>query len=148
MWTTATLHEQLTAVGGQSTFDALGGFSLTEKHNITGVIRVHFNFIHRAGTLGSSVQGAFGLIIVEDDAMAVPQVPEPFNGDGDAPWQTHQFYHSESNVDESQRIIGDSRSRRRIGLKQTLAFVLDVATGSNDSVEWGIGLRILLQRRR
>ena len=92
MWTTVSLSEVSTAIGAQTAFDVLGGFTLTEKHNISGVITVHGIYSYAGGSAGVETFGALGLIIAEDDALAVPEVPEPFT-DGDAPWFLHRYWH-------------------------------------------------------
>ena len=127
-------------------FDALGGFTLTEKHNISGVIRIILRLSLRASTAGSFVEGAFGLLVIDDDALAVPQLSDPFL-DADASWVLHSFYHDERSSDESQLVTLDNRSRRRIPVKKSLAFAFDVSSASN-SVEWTVSMRILLQRNR
>ena len=147
MWTTVSASEQNTAPGGQSAFDVLGGFTLTEKHNISGFIlaNVHFNYSNVVAN--SDAFGAFGLIVVEDDALTVPQVPEPFT-DGDAPWMLHQYYHDNKDVIRQSYLEPSTRARRRIAIKESIAFVLDVAAGSDNSLNWSVYIRLLLQRGR
>ena len=147
MWTSATLGDQNSVAGSTTIFDALGGFSLTEKHNITGVIRVILSLSYRASVVGQLVEGAFGLIVVDDDALAVPQVNDPFL-DADASWLAHSFYHDERSSDESQLMQRDFRARRKIGIKESLAFNFEVGFANSGSVEWTVAMRILLQRNR
>ena len=68
----------------------LGGMSLTEKHNISGFILARVYFKYSGASVNADVFGAFGIIQVEDDALSVLQVPEPFT-DGDAPWALHHL---------------------------------------------------------
>ena len=147
MWTTASLSEQTVAPGAQSAFDVLGGFTLTEKHNISGIIAVHgiFNYLGLTNTV--ETYGAFGLTIAEDDALAIPQVPEPFT-DGDASWLVHHYFEWEDVSQITKSIVINGRSRRRIPIKQSVAFVVDNAAGSDASLQYGVYLRMLLQRAR
>ena len=129
------------------TFDALGGFTLTEKHNITGVLAVHGLFSYTGSIDAVESYGAFGLIPVEDDAMSVLQVPEPF-ADGDAPWMVHHFFEARQKSSEVKELRFHGKARRRISIKNSLAFVLDVDSFSDGAIAWSIFLRILLQRGR
>ena len=146
MWTSATLADQNDVAGSTTVFDALGGFTTTEKHNITGVVRVIARLSFRSSTAGQLSEGAFGLILASDDAIAIPQVNDPFL-DADSGWMMHSFFHDERSSDESQLVTLDNRARRRIPIKYSLAFALDVSAASG-SVEWTVSMRILLQRGR
>ena len=87
MWTTATLHDSLTASGAlralcSRILNAIPhSMAPTPDSNTNArvclMIRVFYKLIHRASVTGSAINGAFGLIVVEDDAMSVPQVPQP-----------------------------------------------------------------------
>jgi len=147
MWTTATLDEATLAAGGQTIVDMLGGFTLTEKHNISGVITIHYAFYFRANIPNTNVHGRWGIIVVEDDALAVNQVPEPAL-DGDAPWLINKHYMVESTIDEHRVHEGQVKARRRIAIKQTLAFVVDNDAASDSSLDFAIATRPLLQRGR
>ena len=103
--------------------------------------------IHRVSTPGGGYQGAIGLHVVGDDAMAVPAVNDPFSQAG-GDWAMHQFFENEQATDDSKLIVGTQRARRRIGIDFSLAFVFENAAGSDDTVEWGISMRLLLQRNR
>ena len=146
MWTTASVSEVLLAVGGQTVLDLLGGFTLTEKHNISGMITAHVLFAFR-GSVNVNTYGAMGLIAAEDDALAVPQVPEPFT-DGDAPWALHQYFHWNEAAATQRTIQVQTRSRRKIGVKNSIAFVVDNASSSDSNLVWSAYIRVLLQRGR
>ena len=133
-------------VGNQSGFDVLGGFTLTEKHNISGFITAHVTFAFR-GTVNVNTYGAFGIIQMEDDALAVAQFPEPFS-DGDSPWALHQFFHWNESTNLQRTMQLQTKARRRIGVKNTMAFVLDNAPNSDSSLIWSVYIRLLLQRGR
>ena len=147
MWTSATLHEQAQAPGTVITFDALGGFTLTEKHNISGLIAVHYHFIHQPLTSNASYQGAVGLQVVGDDALALPVVNDPFT-QAAGNWPMHLFFAGERNSDQSVQERGMQKSARRIGIDESLAFSVEVDSGANSNVEWGVSLRLLLRRGR
>jgi len=145
MWTTAALLNQNTAASGQVGIDILGGFTLTEKHNISGLVTIHYRFMYRSNTQAANTDGAFGVSVVEDDALAAAQFPEPLS-DGDASWPVHHFFQHEQASADTKTIEGQSKARRRIPIKQSIAFVLDISSAG--SVQWGIQLRVLLQRGR
>ena len=147
MWTTVSLSETNTGPGNSVAFDALGGFTLTEKHNLSGFIRAQVYFKYAGSSINLDSFGAFGLIVVEDDAMAVPQVPDPFT-DGDAPWMLHQYFHWAEPTVIFRELTPFTRSRRRVAIKETVSFVLDVAPASDTSLNWNIYIRLLLQRGR
>ncbi len=146
MWTSATLSDQSDVQGSVTVFDALGGFTSTEKHNISGVVRIITKFIWRAATAAQLAEGAFGLILLDDDAMAVPAVSDPFL-EAQSPWVMHSFYGMESAEDTSRTIDLDNKARRRIPIRKTLAFSMEISAVSG-SVEWSVYMRILLQRGR
>ena len=147
MWTTATLNEASPGPGGQQITDLLGGFTLTEKHNISGVVTIHWDLSLRATTPGQNIHGRFGMIVVEDDALAASAVPEAVT-DGDAPWLLNRFWNFLSSADESKYLSGQVKARRRIGIKETLAFIFESDSTSDGSVDMAFGMRVLLQRGR
>ena len=147
MWTTATLNETNTLAGFATAFDALGGFTLTEKHNLSGFITCHYDFHWKSAAVNAQVFGRWGLIVVEDDAMAAGVLPEAIQ-DSDAPWLHNQHFHWDESSLTERFVHGQMKAKRRIGIKETLMFQVQVNASSNSSVDWGIGMRILLQRNR
>ena len=145
-WTSGNLLEQTDVAGSQTVFDLLGGFTLTEKHNITGLVTIYYTLTYRATSPGVAIDGAMGVAVLEDDAIAASVFPEPLS-DSDHPWAVHHFWSFLSSADESARLVGQGRSRRKIGVKESLGFSLEIS-GASGSVDWGIQTRILLQRGR
>ena len=146
MWTSGTLENQTTAANVNVGFDALGAFTLTEKHNISGLVTVHYEVMVRAATIGDIAGGAFGLIVAEDDAIAAASFPEPI-GDVEGPWAVHRLFQLKRNDDVSEYLGGQGKSRRNIPIKHSLLFCFQTNTGGN-TVEWSVHMRILLQRGR
>jgi len=146
MWTSATLINQSTVAGAVLHFDALGAFTLTEKHNITGLVRAHMHLIYKGATTNNPISFAAGLIVADDDAIAAGAVSDPFT-DADASWALHTLGLDESITDDTQHIRMDSKSRRRIPIKKSLDFGFEVQAATS-TVEWGVSLRLLLQRGR
>jgi len=147
VWTTAAVFNTSTAVGGETVFDVLGGFTLTEKHNISGLIRIHYRLVHRSATAGLSHSGAMGVGVVQDDALALANVNDPFT-QGAGSWPMHRFFMDERVDAVSGVVEGDSRVRRRIPIDASLFFALEVNSASAAPVEWSVSLRVLLQRGR
>ena len=146
-WTTATLNEFNTGIGGQTAFDTLGGFTQAEKLGIAKVIRVHLRFNYVNATLNSQAFGRYGLIVENDDAVAAGAHLDPI-GDGDGPWLINDFYHADQSVAGDQfEQQHDLKAQRLIKPKFSLEFVLDVDSASNGSLNWNVGMRILLEHR-
>jgi len=147
-WTTATLNEFNTAAGGQTAFDALGGFTQAEKHSLAKVLRVHLEFHYHSTVDSSSSFGRFGLIVENDDAIAAGAHLDPIL-DSDANWLVnHDFEHLSSGVGVPQRNISlDVKAQRLIPLKRSLEFILDVSASSNATLNWAVAMRILLEWR-
>ena len=146
-WTTATLNAQSSNVGTEVAFDALGALTVADKNEIRRVVTVHFDFDYSSDAATQHVFGRFGLIVVSDDAMAVPQVPDPV-GDADASWMMNHHYHTEADNSDPPRVIRDHvKVSRLIPPKYTLAFVLEVTAGGVGALHWSVGMRLLLEHR-
>jgi len=147
-WSTATLNEFNTGIGGQTAFDILGGFTQAEKdQTIKKIVRIHFRFYYKSQVANLSVFGRYGAIVENDDAFAAGSHLDPIL-DADGPWLINDHYHYENAAvgAESQQITEhDVKAQRLIKPKFTLAFIIDVNGGSNTGLDWGVGMRFLYE---
>ena len=147
-WTNSALNEVVIVAGGQTGYDILGGFTVLQKQQIGGIVTVVFDFHHRSIVGNAAAFGAWGLHVVTDDSIAIGEFPDPrASGDSDSNWYWYQPFYSDASQLDTARIHGQTRTRRRIPTKSSMAFVLDNDSAADASVEFGVNLRVLLSWR-
>ena len=131
-------------------FDVLGGLSVAEKNEIRRVLTVHGRFSYAAATGGSHTFGRYGLIVVNDDAIAVGAVaslPNPI-GDSDSSWMWNDHFHTEmASTVQSKDDAFQAKASRLIPLGFSLLFALEVSSAAATSVHWSVAMRVLLEHR-
>ena len=139
------------ATGVQVVSDILGFFTIAEKRNVGTILRILGQFYYGATATGQHCYGRWGIHQVTDDALVALAVPDP-RGDATAGWlANNNYYVRDSGAGgplELNRVDLDLRGKRRLdGERQTLAFVIDSNPGSDGTLSYGFGFRILYSKR-
>ena len=127
-------------------FDVLGGLTLSEKDEISSVVRVVLKFEYASGVASSHVYGAFGLIIAGDQAISSgsASIPDP-NTRGDQGWMHLGRFSTQDTAFREANY--DVRVGRRLPTGFSLAFKLQTDVGQDVNVHWSTFMRILLRHR-
>jgi len=137
-----TLNSQGVTGTAETIVDALGQFTIDAKDKIHSILRIVGQFQYRINAVNAEIGGRFGFIVVSDDALAANAVPDPAT-DSESDWMLNMVYYADDSTLRMHQIDFDNRSARRLpGGEHTLAFVIEGNIATN-TVNWGIGARIL-----
>ena len=110
------------------------------------MLRVHLKIFYKNTSINSPSFGRYGLIVENDDAIAAGAHLDPI-ADSDGPWLHNDFIHADQGDLKSFQDQVDIRAHRLIKPKFSLEFVLDIDSASNSTMDWGVGMRVLLEHR-
>ena len=143
-----TVDEQVSAAGSQALLDLATGLPTDQLSDVANIHRIVGDFSYINASSGATTYGRFGIISTSLDAFTAGSVPELI-GDFEAPWWYTAAYAvpAGATLQGGFRLPIDFKLNRRFGKNMALAFVLDVASGSNSSTNWGVHLRILYSHK-
>ncbi len=145
-WTNVRLSEATVAIGGVSEFDVLGGFTETEKARVAVILRAYGEVTINSVSANNTVHGAFGLTVVNDEAMAASVLPDPL-GDENDPWYWHREFNQRYSDIRTEKYPFDARTQRRVPIGSTLMFALDLSGAADGSILYSVNIRVLFRWR-
>ena len=142
----ATVDEQTSAAGSQALVDLAAGIPADQQHDIANIHRIVGDFTFGLVSVNAQAFGRFGIISMSGDAFAAGAVPELI-GDFEAPWWYNDAFFKDGEVSLTERLKIDFKLNRRFNANTALAFILDLASGSNGSLLWSLHLRVLYSHK-
>ena len=134
VWYDRIVNLSLAAAGDQESVDLTSAIPNTDRKGMT-VVRILIDLSANLTIAGTGANVGMGITLVESDAAAVVQFPDP-SVEGDQPgwlWRVQRpvFTASPNDPSQSTRFVHDIKARRRLpGEDYLLMLVVDSSAGN------------------